>query len=84
MSKPLRTAEAVDIAARHLVYKLFERTDGVQDAWHILSEIGEKQAAVARAIERGWVITREAGLGKKKLMSASLTSEGRLVARRGR
>jgi hypothetical protein len=83
-SKPSRTAEAVDVAARHLVYKLFEITDGVQGAWHILGKIGEPPATVARAVERGWVITREVGLGKGKLVSASLTGEGRLLARKGR
>jgi hypothetical protein len=83
-SKPPRTADALDVAARHLVYKLFEATDGVLAVWHVLGEIGERPATVARAIERGWVITREIGLGTGKLVSASLTGEGRLLARKGR
>jgi hypothetical protein len=75
----------MDVAARHLVYKLYETTDGIQGAWHVLGKIiREKPATIARAVERGWVITREVGLGKKKLVSASLTSEGRLLARKGR
>jgi hypothetical protein len=83
-SKPLRTAEAVDVAARHLVYKLFEATIGQPGVWHVLGEIGERPATVARAVERGWLVVREVGgLGKDELVSASLTSEGRLVARKG-
>ena len=43
-SKPPRTAEALDVAARHLVYKLFEATDGMLGVWHVLAEIGERPA----------------------------------------
>jgi len=80
-----RTAEVLDVAARHLVYKLYDATDKLRGAWHALGNIiREKPATVARAVERGWVVTREVGLGKNKLLSASLTSEGRLLARKGR
>jgi hypothetical protein len=82
-AKPSRTVEAVDVAARHLVYKLYEATDGVLGAWHALGRIGERPATVTRAVERGWIVTREVGLGKGKLVSASLTSEGRVLARKG-
>jgi hypothetical protein len=81
--KPSKTAEVIDIAARYLVYRIFEATEGMQGAWHVLGKIGERPATVARAIERGWVITRKVGL-KDKLVSASLTGEGRLLARKGR
>ena len=83
-SNPSRTAETLDVAARHLVYKLFEATDGIPGAWHVLGKIGETPATVARAVERGWIVTGEDGLGKNKLANASLTSEGRLLARKGR
>ena len=53
-------------------------------AWHVLGKTGERPETVARAVERGWLVTREVGLGRRKLVSASLTSEGRLVARSGR
>jgi len=82
-SKPLRTAEAVDVAARHLVYKLFEATSGRPGAWHVLGEIGERPATVARAVERGWMVVREVGGLGKGNVSASLTGEGRLLARKG-
>jgi hypothetical protein len=51
--KSSKTAEAIDVAARYLVYQLFEATDGMQGAWHVLGKIGERPATVARAIERG-------------------------------
>ena len=82
-SKPARTAEeAVDIAARYFVYELFDVTSGTIGAWYVLGKVGERQATVARAVERGWVAIRELGLGKRKLVSASLTSQGRVLARK--
>jgi hypothetical protein len=77
-SKPSRPVEAVDIAARHLVYKLYEATDGVLGAWHALGKISERRTTVVRAVERNWVLVREDGPAR----SASLTSEGRLLARK--
>ena len=66
-----------------MVYELFDLTDRIAGAWHVLGKVaGPRQATLAKAVERGWVVTREVGL-KEKLVSASLTSEGRLVARRG-
>ena len=58
-SKPPRTAETVDVAARHLLYKLYDATSRVPGAWHALGEIGERPETVARAVERGWVVVRE-------------------------
>ena len=80
-----RTAETVDVAARHLLYKLYDATSRVPGAWHALGEIGERPETVARAVERGWVIVRQDGGGGKvsKVKSAALTDEGRRVARKG-
>jgi len=47
-SKPARTAEAVDVAARYFVYELFDITDGILGAWHVLGNVGERQATVRR------------------------------------
>jgi hypothetical protein len=81
----LGTSEAVDIAARYFVYKLFDATNRQPGAWAVLSDIGEAKATVARAVERGWIVVRQdGGIGRgKALQSASLTDEGRLVARKG-
>jgi len=82
-SKPVRNAEAIDVAARYLAYKLYEATNGQLGAWHVLREIGETKATVARAVERGWVLVRQDDGHKVKLQSASLTDEGRRLARKG-
>ena len=53
--KPPKTVEAIDVASRHLVYKLFEETNGQLGAWHVLVGMGERPATVARGLvpERG-------------------------------
>jgi hypothetical protein len=82
MSK-LRPAEAVDVAAKHLVYKLYEATNGRPGAWQVLGKIGGQPQTVARAVERGWVIVRNDDVGRIKVQSGSLTDEGRRLARKG-
>jgi hypothetical protein len=77
-----KTSDVLDVAARYFVYKLYEATNGELGTWWALRDIGEKPETLARAIERGWVIVR--GDGKGKADSASLTPEGRLLARKGR
>jgi hypothetical protein len=52
------------------------------DPWHVFGKFGEKQATVARAIDRGWIVVREDRKGKDKVQSASLTGEGRILARK--
>jgi hypothetical protein len=80
-SKPSRTAEVIDVAARYLVYKLYDATSGEAGAWQTLSKIGERPETVARAVERGWVIVGQRDGGRVR--SASLTDEGRRIARKG-
>ena len=82
-NKPARTGEAIDVAARYFVYTLFEATNGQPGVWKVLREMAEKAATVARAVERGWVVVRDVGVGKAKVQSGSLTDEGRRLARKG-
>jgi hypothetical protein len=79
-SKPRRTGEAVDVAARYFVYELYDATSGHAGAWKVLREKGQWQATVARAVERGWAIVREDGESNSKVRSASRTYEGRRMA----
>jgi hypothetical protein len=79
---PSKIADPLDVAARHLTYKLYEATNGELGAWSALGKIGERPETLARAIERGWVSVRSDGKGKEQ--SASLTAEGRMLARKGR
>jgi hypothetical protein len=81
--KPIRSAEGIDIAARCLVYNLFEATRGAQEEWRALREFCEDEEIVARAMERGWVVVfihrRE---GKGTVPVVALTDKGRRMARR--
>jgi hypothetical protein len=82
-TKTFKTAAAIDVAARYLVYKLYEVTDGRPMAWKLLSEVGEPRETALRAVERGWVTIKGVG-GKPLDRSVVLTDEGRRLARRGR
>ena len=83
-SKPPRTAEAIDIAARYLLYKLYDATNRQPGAWQALGKmIGESRETVARAVKRGWITVREEGVARTKVRSGMLTGEGRRVVRKG-
>src|SRR5215470_13201652 len=81
-SAPRITTEAIDIAARFFVYKLFDATGGNMALWHPVRALREAAATVSRAAERGWVIVRDEGDGGAKQRSAALTEVGRLLARK--
>jgi hypothetical protein len=82
-TKRPKAGEAIDVAGRYLVYKLYEATNGQPGAWHELRGLGEARATVARAVERGWMVVRQEDGGRVKVQSASLTDEGRRLARKG-
>jgi hypothetical protein len=82
-SKPPRTSEPVDIAARYFVYKLFHASEGNPASWQPVRIFREAAATISRAAERGWVIIRDEGAGRAKQTCAVLTEEGRLLARKG-
>ena len=86
--KSFKTIDAIDVAAKYFVYKLYESTSGQPKVWGTLRGMGELRATVERAIERGWVILEGAatrGRGGRLLeCRAALTDEGRRLARRGR
>lgn len=81
--------EGLDVAARFLLYKLYDATRGTGTApsWQYVPSLGEAAATVSRAVERGWVVIREDDKGKSKAKAkdlwAALTEEGRAVARKG-
>lgn len=82
-NKARKPREAVDIAARYLVYKLHvpDRSLGVS-SWQLLSILNETAATIDRAVEHGWVILRDEGQGKMRKRYAALTEEGRMLARK--
>ena len=80
--KPFKTIDAIDVAARYFVYKLYEATGRQPMQWAALHGLGESAATISRAVERGWV---NLDVNRKPLeRSAALTDEGRRLARRGR
>ena len=81
-STSTKAGEAIDIAARFFVYKLFDATGGNMALWHPVQALREAAATVNQAAERGWVVVRDEVVGKAKQRSAALTEEGRLLARK--
>ena len=77
------TLNAIDVAARYFVYKLYEATDGQPMQWQVLLGMGESAATISRAVERGWVILQDVK-GKPLDRKVALTDEGRRLARKGR
>jgi len=77
-----KTADALDIAARYLVYKLYVPGQAITGSWQLLSLLGEAAATVSRAVELGWVILRDEGQGRTRERYAALTDAGRQVARK--
>ena len=82
-SKAASTGDALDVAARHFVYKLYDATRRTMVSWQAVHLLGEVAATVSRAVERGWVVIRQEGKGRTKELWAALTEEGRAVGRRG-
>jgi hypothetical protein len=82
-TKVIKIRDGTEVAARHFVYKLYEATDGQPMQWRVLHGMGESAATISRAVERGWVILKEAR-GKPLDRKAALTDEGRRLARKGR
>jgi pyruvate carboxylase len=79
--KVIKIRDGTDVAARYLVYKLYDATGGQPLQWHVLQRMGESAATISRAVERGWVVVDGAKAAARK---AALTDEGRRLARRGR
>ena len=81
--KVMNTLDAIDVAARYFVYKLYEATDGQWMQWRVLHGMGESAATISRAVECGWVVLQDVR-NKPLERKAALTEEGRRLARRGR
>jgi type II secretory pathway component PulK len=80
---PKAARDALDVAARYFVYKLYDATRREPMQWVALKGIDEASATIARAAKRGWVVLQGVG-GKSLDRKAALTDEGRRLARKGR
>jgi hypothetical protein len=50
-SRPAKTADATEVAARNVVYRLLDATAGQSMRWVTLPRMYESRAAIARAVE---------------------------------
>ena len=80
--KAAMIADTTEIAARNVVYKLLDATVGQPMRWATFHRMYESRAAIARAVERGWVILWGTS-GKPLELKASLTDEGRRLGAQG-
>ena len=81
---PKATRDALDVAARYFIYKLYDATRREPMQWVSLKGIDEASATIARAVELGWVVLRPRSGSKSLKSQAALTDEGRRLARKGR
>jgi hypothetical protein len=58
---PKATRDALDVAARYFIYKLYDATRRQPMQWVSLKGIGEASATIARAVELGWVVLQPRG-----------------------
>ena len=84
MPKTVKREDALDVAARYFVYKLYAATVEQQLRWLVLFGLGEKATTVVHAVKRGWVVLQDDKVGNPLKRSAALTDEGRRVVRKGR
>jgi hypothetical protein len=77
----IKIRDGTEVAARHFVYKIYDATHGQPMQWHVLHGMGESAVTISRAVERGWAVLQD-GRGKPLDRRASLTDEGRRLARR--
>jgi hypothetical protein len=82
--KPVKTRNARDVAARYFVYKLYDATRRDQMQWVPLKGIDESQATIERAVQLGWAVLQRRPSVSLRQSEASLTEEGRRLARMGR
>jgi hypothetical protein len=82
-NKPAKTSEALDVAARYLVYKLYDAARANPALWQSVPLLGETATTVSRAVDLGWVIIRDERTGRLIERYAALTDPGRMVARKG-
>jgi hypothetical protein len=83
-AQPRATRDALDVAARYFIYKLYDATRREPMQWASLQGIDEAPATIARAVELGWVVLLPRAGGKLLKREAALTDEGRRIARKGK
>ena len=49
--KPGKAGDAIDVAARYFLYKLYEAIEGQPGQWRALYGMGESAGTISRAVE---------------------------------
>jgi len=80
-SKVTKILDAIDVAAKYFVYKLYDATRRDPIQWVPLKGIDESQAAIERAVERGWAVLQRQQGASLCQSDAALTDEGWRLAR---
>jgi hypothetical protein len=83
-SKVTKVLDAIDVAAKYFTYKLYDATRRDRIQWVPLRGIDESQAAIERAVERGWAVLQRQPGASLRQSEAALTEEGRRLARAAR
>jgi hypothetical protein len=80
-SKPasggVKILDAIDVAAKYFVYKLYDTTRRDRIPWVPLKGIDESKATIERAVECGWLVIQHSPGAGARLSEAALTEEGR-------
>jgi hypothetical protein len=82
--KSFKTIDAIGVAARYFVYKLYDATRRDQVQWVPLKGIDESPVTIERAVELGWAVLQRRPGASQRQSEAALTDEGRRLARMGR
>jgi|HubBroStandDraft_6_1064221.scaffolds.fasta_scaffold324357_2 hypothetical protein len=83
-SKVTKILDAIDVAAKYFVYKLYDATRRDRIQWVPLKGIDETQATIERAVEPGWAVLQHRTGASLRQSEAALTEEGRRLARASR
>jgi hypothetical protein len=82
--KVIKTLDAIDVAAKYFVYKLYDATRRDRIQWVPLKGIDESQVTIERAVQRGWAVLQRQPGAKFRQSQAGLTEEGGRLARAAR
>src|SRR4030081_248549 len=81
---PKATRDALDVAARYFIYKLYDATRREPTQWASMKGIDESPATIARAVELGWVVFQPGRGGKSRTNEAGLIGEICCFLKKGR
>jgi hypothetical protein len=79
--KVVKTRDALDVAARYFVYKLYTTPRVEIGPNGPLKGIDESQVTIGRAVVLGWAVLQRRPGASLRQSEAALTDEGRRLAR---